>query len=262
MRSLLRLAVGLFDDLAEADDLPRGVGHLDADGILAGDWRHDADARHAQGDGEVVGQAGDLAQPEAGLQLDFKLGYDRSGLDFDYANIKTKILERLLENRRLAADVFFLLFKIEGVAGEQKLDARQLVVGGVLRRFVELQVFRFDRFRLADAEQRAETAAFRLGSLWRCGVVASGVLGSLVYGCLYKCFHGRLHRRFIGYSLLRLLLLLALHAHGSNFAASRTVFRLVGIQIRAPLQLPRGGRADVEHALADALGRLADDPGH
>ena len=80
---LLDLAVGLFDHFAEPDDLPLLVGHFDADRVLAGNRRDDADAGHAQGDRQVVGQAGDLRQPQAGFELDFVLGDDRAGVDLD-----------------------------------------------------------------------------------------------------------------------------------------------------------------------------------
>ena len=121
---LLGLAVGLLDDLAEADDLPRGVGHFDADGVLAGNGRDDADARHAQGDGQVVGQAGDLAQPQPGLELDFELGDDRAGLDFYDTDIEAEVAEGLLEDLGLAADVFLLLVEVKSLAGQEQFDAR------------------------------------------------------------------------------------------------------------------------------------------
>ena len=87
---LLRLAVGLLHDLAQADDLPLGVGHFDADGVLARDGGHDPHARHAQGDGQVVGQPRDPAQPQPGLQFDLELGNHRAGLDLHHANIESR----------------------------------------------------------------------------------------------------------------------------------------------------------------------------
>ena len=57
IRIFLALPLALFDHFAQADQLPLVVGHFDADGVLAGDRRDDAHARHAQGDGQVVGQA-------------------------------------------------------------------------------------------------------------------------------------------------------------------------------------------------------------
>ena len=107
---LLGFAVGLLDHFAEADELPVLVGHFDADGVLAGDRRDDADARHAQGDRQVVGQAGDLRQPQAGFQLDLELGDDRAGFDLDDLDVEAEVLERLLQDLRLAADFFLVLF--------------------------------------------------------------------------------------------------------------------------------------------------------
>ena len=126
---LLGLAVGLFDHFAEPDQLPLVVGHFDADGVLAGDRGHDAHAGHAQGDGQVVGQAGDLAQPQAGLELDFELGDHRPGLDLDHADVEAEVGERLFQDLGLAADFFLVLLEAERFAFEQQVDRRQLVVG-------------------------------------------------------------------------------------------------------------------------------------
>ena len=107
---LLGLAVRFLDHFAEADELAVFVRHFDADGVLAGDRGDDADARHAEGDGQVVGQARDLRQAQAGFQLDFVLGDDRAGFDFHDADVEAEVLERLFEDLRFAADFFFVLF--------------------------------------------------------------------------------------------------------------------------------------------------------
>ena len=57
------------------------VGNLDADRVLARDGRDDADAGHFQIHGQVVGQARDLVEPQAGFQGNFVLGDDRAGID-------------------------------------------------------------------------------------------------------------------------------------------------------------------------------------
>ena len=49
-----RVARRVGEDVAERDDLRRGVGDLDADGLLAGDRREDADLGRGQRVGEVV----------------------------------------------------------------------------------------------------------------------------------------------------------------------------------------------------------------
>ncbi len=168
----LDLAVGLFDDLAEADDLPRGVGNFDADGILARDRRDDPHARHPQGDRQVVGETGDLAQPQAGLELDFELGDHRPGLDLDHADVEAELPEGLFQDFGLAADLVLLLVEVERLAGQEEFDTGQFVIGRVLLRLVELQFFvLLGRLRLADPQERSEAAAgrfsgrrFRLGS--------------------------------------------------------------------------------------------------
>ena len=89
--------------------MPLGVGHFDADRVLAGNRGHDAHAGHAQGDRQVVGQAGDLRQPQAGFELDLELGDHRAGLDLDDFDAEAEIEERLFQNLGLAADFLFVL---------------------------------------------------------------------------------------------------------------------------------------------------------
>ena len=55
----------LLEDVAEVDDPPARVRHLDADGLLAGDRREDADVRRGQRVGEVVLELGDLGDLDA-----------------------------------------------------------------------------------------------------------------------------------------------------------------------------------------------------
>ena len=129
-------AVGLLDHFAEADELAVLVGHFDADGVLAGDRRDDADARHAEGDRQVVGQAGDLRQPQAGFQLDFVLGDDRAGLDLDDADVEAEVLERLLQDLGLAADFLLVLLVADILVRQQQVERRQLVVGFLIDRLL------------------------------------------------------------------------------------------------------------------------------
>ncbi len=86
--------------------------------FLPGIGRHDADAGHAQGDGQVVGQAGDFRQPQAGFELDFELGDDRAGFDFDDFDFEAEIEERLFQHLGFAADFFFVLLQVDAVAGQ------------------------------------------------------------------------------------------------------------------------------------------------
>ena len=104
-------------------------GHFDADGVLAGDRGDDADARHAEGDGQVVGEAGDFREAEAGFELDFELGDDRAGFDFDDADVEAEVLEGLFQDLGFAADFFLLLFVDDFFVRQQQFERRQLVVG-------------------------------------------------------------------------------------------------------------------------------------
>ena len=71
----------LFDDLAQGDQADLGVGHFDADVALPGDGGLDADALGGQGQGQVVGQGGDLADADAGAAV--------AGLDISRARRRT-----------------------------------------------------------------------------------------------------------------------------------------------------------------------------
>ena len=113
---LLGVAVGLFHHLAEADDLPIVVGHFNAHGVLARQRGHDTHAGHAQGDGQIVGQAGDLAQPQSGLEFHLELGDDRTGLDFHHADIEAEVGKGLFQDFRLAADLLLLLLETDRLA--------------------------------------------------------------------------------------------------------------------------------------------------
>ena len=119
---------GLLDHFAQPHDLPHLVGHFDAHGVLAGNRRHDANAGHAQGDRQVVGQAGDLGQPQAGFQFDFVLRDDGSGFDFDDLHVEAKIGERLFQDLGLAPDLARLPLEVDFVAFFEQIDGGQFVV--------------------------------------------------------------------------------------------------------------------------------------
>ena len=59
----------VVEDVAERDEVRRGVRHLDADGLLAGDRREDADLRRGERVREVVLQRGDLRDLRSGGEL-------------------------------------------------------------------------------------------------------------------------------------------------------------------------------------------------
>ena len=58
-----RAGRGLVDEIAERDEVGRAVGHLDADRLLAGDRREDADLGRRERVGEVVAQRATRARP-------------------------------------------------------------------------------------------------------------------------------------------------------------------------------------------------------
>ena len=103
----------LLDHLAEADHLAGGVWHLDAHRVLARDRGHDTDARHPQGDCQVVGEVGDLRQAEASLQFDLILRDDRTGLDLNHAHLEAEVAKRLFEHAGAVADFLLLLVELQ-----------------------------------------------------------------------------------------------------------------------------------------------------
>ena len=124
------LGLGLLDHFAEADHLPSRVGHLDADGILAGDRCDDTDARHAERDGEIVAEVRDLGEPQAGLQFDLVLRDHRARLDLDNLHLEAEFGKRLLEHAGPLANLLLLLLHLQVFGGEEQVERGQLVVGG------------------------------------------------------------------------------------------------------------------------------------
>ena len=60
-------------------------------------------------EGQVVGQAGDLVDAQAGLQGDLVLGDDRAGVDADDADVELEVLEGLLQQGGPLAQVLVVL---------------------------------------------------------------------------------------------------------------------------------------------------------
>ena len=142
---LLRLADGLLHHFAEAHQLPLGVGDLDADRILSRNRGHDAHARHAQRNRQVVGQARNPAQPQPGFELDLELGNHRAGLDFHHANVKAEVGEGFFQNPGFAANLFFLLLETERFARQEQVGLRQFVLDGVFLHGGCFQCFHYRR---------------------------------------------------------------------------------------------------------------------
>ena len=137
---LLGFAVALFDHLAQSYHLAHFVGHFDADRVLAGDGGHDAHAGDAQGNRQVVGQPGDLGQPQTGFQLDLVLRNDGPGLDLDDFDGEAEIRERPFENLGFATDLLDLFVEADVLRFDQQVDIRQLVLPRILvAGFVQLR---------------------------------------------------------------------------------------------------------------------------
>ena len=125
----LRLGLRLLHHFPEANHLPGCVGHLDADRVLPRDGGDDPDARHAQGDRQIVGEVDDLRQAQARLELDLVLRDDRAGLDLDDADLESELGEGLLEHPRPLPHLVLLLVLPQMLRGEEKLERGEHVVG-------------------------------------------------------------------------------------------------------------------------------------
>ena len=125
----LRFGLRLLHHLPEANHLSDRVGHLDTDRVLAGDRGDDPDARHAQGDRQIVGEVDDLRQAQARLELDLVLRDDRACLDLDNAHLESELGEGLLEHPRPFPHLALLLVLAEVLRGEEELERGELIVG-------------------------------------------------------------------------------------------------------------------------------------
>ena len=85
----------LLEDVAEVDDPPARVGDLDADRLLAGDRRQDADVGGGQRVGQVVLELGDLGHLDPGRQADLVAGDVRAGDPADHLGLDPEVAERL-----------------------------------------------------------------------------------------------------------------------------------------------------------------------
>ena len=181
-RDLHRAALGLrlLDHLAEADHLAVGIWHLDPHGVLARDRRHDPHARHAEGDGEVVGEVCDLGQAETGLEFDLVLRDDRAGFDLDHADLEAEVGERLLEHAGPFADLLLLGVELQLLGRQQQFERWQFVVGRRIGGHLQ-------DFGLAAAVDERSDRHRRTNLLDDLGVFARlggviGILGGLVGG--------------------------------------------------------------------------------
>ena len=249
----LDAAVGLFHHLAEADELPLGVGHLDSHRVLAGDRGDDPHARHPQGDRQVVGQPGDPAQSQPRFELDLELGDHRAGLDLDDADVEAEVGEGLFQDLGLPPDVLLLLVEGERLAGQEQIDPRKLVIDRPAAP-VGFDLFEplvaFGLLGLADPQRRARLlGVFRFPC--RRNVGAGGSSGSGGFG--------------LGGGALRLL---ARRAGRDRDGCGVTVMRgcrdVRRVEVRAASRasddLVGIGRADAADRAAELPGWTADQP--
>ncbi len=89
------------------------VGNLDSDCVLARYRSNNTNARHTQGDGQVVSQAGDFRQSQPSFEFDFVLRDHWTGFDFYDAHVEAKVLEGLLKDLGFPADFYRLAFKVD-----------------------------------------------------------------------------------------------------------------------------------------------------
>ncbi len=123
-------------DVAERDEVRREVRHLDADGLLAGDRREDADLGRRQRVGEVVLEVRNLADLRAGRELQLVARDARAGDHRDHRRLDTEVRKALHEcvGRALVR----LGVRAGGrVRAAQKRSLRQLVLGA--RRLVDVE---------------------------------------------------------------------------------------------------------------------------
>ena len=104
--------IGFFHDVPQANRLAFLVGNFDANGILARDRGDDPHTGHAQGDRQVIGEAGDLAQSQARFEFNFVLRNHRPGFNFNHANVKPKIGKGRLKHFGFATHFGQLFFVV------------------------------------------------------------------------------------------------------------------------------------------------------
>ena len=100
---------GRFEQRTEVNRAGDFVRHLDADGVLAGDWRTNADALRLHSHGDVVLDAGDLFDADARGKGNLELRDARSDRDGRDVAVDAEALEGLFEAGTGLADVFLVL---------------------------------------------------------------------------------------------------------------------------------------------------------
>ncbi len=98
-----RLRRDVAEDVAERDEVRREVRHLDADRLLAGDRREDADLGRRERVGEVVAELGDLADLRARGELELVAGDARARDLPDHGRLDAEVREADAGARRRSA---------------------------------------------------------------------------------------------------------------------------------------------------------------
>ncbi len=105
-RDLALANVSRLDHVAQVDGFALVVGHLDADGALAG-HALDEDAFGAHGEAEIFGKAGDAAVFHAGLGLELVGGDHGAGIDLHHLAAHVELGAFLHQHARLFAQLVF-----------------------------------------------------------------------------------------------------------------------------------------------------------
>ena len=167
---------GLLEDVAEVHDPPARVGHLDADRLLAGDRREDADVRGGQRVGEVVLELGDLGDLDPRREAQLVARDVRSGDHADDARLHAEVPERL---EQLRGDAL-----LAGGVGSRRLRRRALEEARARHRPGEVGGV---GDLAPEAPLRGELVRIDVGARARdSGLVGLGVLGQARLGRLLR----------------------------------------------------------------------------
>ena len=127
----------VVEDVAERDEVRGGVRDLDADGLLAGDRREDADLRRGERVREVVLQRGDLRDLRPGRQLKLVARDARPGDLADDGRVDPEVRERRDERLRDLRALLGRGLARGGRAPEDGSIGKAVCLGGDLGRVEE-----------------------------------------------------------------------------------------------------------------------------
>ncbi len=90
--------------------------------FLPGIGGHNPHRRHPQGNSQVVAQRHDLADPQAGFQLYFKLSDHWPSLNLYHFHPVAEVCKRLFQNRCLLPYIAFVLFEAKRLTGQEQIQ--------------------------------------------------------------------------------------------------------------------------------------------